>query len=365
MAVAEKINAKALRTSTKKIKSTEPRKQFQLTDEMDLTIKRYRCGKSGFYYKYASGRKVTSKRVLNRISRLVIPPNWQHVQINKVETARIQAVGVDAKERRQYLYHPKWHQQQQAKKFARLHEFGRAIKAFREACISLLSEEEWTQSRACALVCLLLDCTGVRIGNSQYCKENNTFGLTTLRRKHIKKACADSVTLNYVGKHKINRVVTVDDPQLAAWVQESAQAVGYSLFRYVDNNNEWHDVTSDDVNSFIHQYLGDGFSCKDFRTWAASRYALKCLPQVSRMLKENKQRKWQPTLSKCVAKMLGNTPKVCQEYYLHPKLYEVLACHKTREKVEKKVTQVHEQFCSEYEQCIKLESLLMDIISSE
>ena len=111
MAVAEKINAKALRTSTKKIKSTEPRKQFQLTDEMDLTIKRYRCGKSGFYYKYASGRKVTSKRVLNRISRLVIPPNWQHVQINKVETARIQAVGVDAKERRQYLYHPKWHQQ--------------------------------------------------------------------------------------------------------------------------------------------------------------------------------------------------------------------------------------------------------------
>ena len=365
MAVAESVNARALRTSPKEIESTELRGKFELTDEMALTIKRYRCGKSGFYYKYASGRKVTSKRVLNRISRLVVPPNWQHVRINKVETARIQAVGVDAKERQQYLYHPKWHQQQQAIKFARLYEFGCAIEAFREACISLLSEEEWTQSRACALVCLLLDCTGVRIGNSQYSKENHTFGLTTLRRKHIKKAGADSVTLNYVGKHKINRVVTVDDPQLAALVQESAQAVGYSLFRYVDNNNEWHDVTSEDVNSFIHQHLGEAFSCKDFRTWAASRYALKCLPEVNKMLNQNKQRKWQPTLSRCVSKMLGNTPKVCQKYYLHPKLYDELACPKTREKIEKKVMQVNEQYCSEYEQCIKLESLLMDIISTE
>ena len=286
----------------------------------ELDIERKRVGR-GFAYYYQTGRKVHSQRVLRRIENLVIPPNWQNVKIAKSASADLQATGYDAKQRKQYIYHDKWHQQRQREKFARLSEFGLALPDFRRLCWEWVEQPKWTPQRSLALVCLLLDHTGLRAGNRQYTQQNNTYGLTTLRRRHFVHD-EQGVHLSFIGKHNKEREVTVDDPRLAELVSESAEARGYALFRYTDEQGQWHDIDSDDVNAFIHDNLDKQFSAKDFRTWAASRYAIISLPELETVLKKHRQRKWASTLTKHVAQMLGNTPSVCRQYYLHPKLYE-------------------------------------------
>lgn len=329
-----------------------------------LTIKRIPCGK-GVYYRYTSGRKVEGQRVLRRIKSLAIPPNWKSVTISRDPKASIQAIGLDAKGRKQYLYHPDWHKQQQAEKFKRLAVFGQKVPEFREYCRTLVNGEQWTIERASALVCLLLDYTGVRIGNAQYSKENNTYGLTTLRRKHVQEATLEKVSLEYSGKHSKRRTITIDDPLLASLVCECTQLQGYSLFRYQLADGSWCDIHSEDVNAFIHEHLGDNFSCKDFRTWAASRFALQSFPDVDRYLREGRNRKWPNSLSSHVSKMLGNTPSVCRQYYIHPKLYSVFNEKNTFENLLKILQQGSEELCDPIERDLSTEKLLLSIISSE
>lgn len=285
-----------------------------------LDITRKRVGR-GFAYYYDSGRKVQSRRVLKRIENLVIPPKWQGVTIARSASADLQAVGYDGKGRKQYIYHNQWHQKRQQEKFARLSEFGLALPDFRKRCWEWVEQPKWTPERSLALVCLLLDHTGLRAGNRQYTKHNNTFGLTTLRRRHFVHD-EQGVHLSFIGKHNKEREVTVDDPRLAELVAKSAEARGYALFRYTDKSGKWHDIDSDDVNAFIQDNLDKQFSAKDFRTWTASRYAIISLPELEIFLQQHRQRKWSTTLTKHVAEMLGNTPSVCRQYYLHPKLYE-------------------------------------------
>ena len=289
---------------------------------VEQDIERKRVGR-GFAYYYDSGRKVTSQRVLKRIDKLVVPPNWKNVRIARSASADLQAVGFDAKNRKQYIYHEQWHKKRQQEKFKRLSEFGIALPEFRKRCWDWVEQSDWTPQRSLALICLLLDHTGLRAGNRQYTRKNNTFGLTTLRRKHFVHD-EQGVHLAFVGKHNKPRDVTVDDPRLAELVSQSAEARGYALFRYTDDNGQWHDIDSDDVNAFIHENLDPQFSAKDFRTWTASRYALLSLPELEAILQKQRQRKWSTTLTKHVAQMLGNTPSVCRQYYLHPKLYETV-----------------------------------------
>ncbi len=332
-------------------------------DDGHLAIKRLNCGRKGFYYRYVNGRKVNGTRVLRRIAKLVIPPNWREVRISRDAKASIQAVGYDEKNRKQYIYHPQWHAHQQAAKFDRLLAFGQALPAFRERCLTLISKPSWTLSRACALVCLLLDYTGARVGNAQYSKQNNTYGLTTLRRKHVQSQCDDSVELSYVGKHGKPRTLKINDPKLAALVCDCAQQQGYCLFRYQDGNKQWHDVTSEDVNQFIHEELGEDYSCKDFRTWASSRLALIYLPDIVDEVFTSTRKKWEPTLSKRVSRALGNTPTVCRQYYIHPKLFSIKddaeQCKKLADQVKLQLTQ---EF-TELAHLSPIEKLLIDVIS--
>ncbi|MDO6568093.1 DNA topoisomerase IB [Alteromonas sp. 1_MG-2023] len=340
------------------------RQQLHKNPHQHLSISRIRCGK-GAYYRYKNGRKVEGERVLNRIKALAIPPNWKNVVISKEPKANIQAIGLDAKGRKQYLYHPEWHKQQQADKFRRLALFGEKMPEFRGYCRTLVNGEKWTLERASALVCLLLDYTGVRIGNSQYSKENNTYGLTTLRRKHVQEASIEKVLLAYSGKHSKHRTITIDDPLLASLVCECTELQGYSLFRYQLDNGSWCDIHSEDVNAFIHEHLGEDFSCKDFRTWAASRFALQSFPDVDRYLREGRNRKWPNSLSAHVSKMLGNTPTVCRQYYIHPKLYSVFDDKTQFEKLLMQLQQEQNELCDPTERDLSTEKLLLAIISSE
>ena len=335
------------------------------SDDSHLTIRRIPCGNKRFYYRYSSGKKVTGERVIKRIKKLVIPPNWQNTFISRDSKASIQAVGYDEKGRKQYIYHDKWHEQQQVEKFERLLAFGQALSEFREHCFSLISQPSWTQERACALVCLLLDYTGARVGNAQYSKENETYGLTTLRRKHVQLQCEDSVELAYTGKHGKPRTLKVNDPELASLICDCAQQQGYCLFRYQDKSKHWHDVTSEDVNEFIHKELSEQFSCKDFRTWASSRFALTNLPQVYDQVNSSKAKKWESTLSKVVAAELGNTPTVCRKYYIHPKLFTVQNDKKACEKLISKVRLLNNEDCTQLTNLLPVEKLLLDVISAE
>ncbi|MBR9897238.1 MAG: DNA topoisomerase IB [Gammaproteobacteria bacterium] len=334
-------------------------------DDSHLSIKRIACGNKRFYYRYASGKKVTGQRVINRIKKLVIPPNWRDTFISRDSKASVQAIGYDEKGRKQYIYHEKWHEQQQVQKFERLIAFGNALPAFREHCISLISQSSWTLERACALVCLLLDYTGARVGNTQYSKENNTYGLTTLRRKHVQAQCDDSVELAYIGKHGKPRTLKVNDPELASLICDCAQQQGYCLFRYQDHRKQWHDVTSEDVNAFIHEKLSEQFSCKDFRTWASSRFALTVMPNVYERVASSKTKKWESTLSKTVSAELGNTPAVCRKYYIHPKLFVIKNQGEAFEKTLNRVRSLAGEDCTHITHLLPVEKLLLDVISTK
>lgn len=328
-----------------------------------LGITRKRAGR-GFAYYYESGNKITSERVLRRIKKLVIPPNWQAVQIARCPSADLQATGIDAKGRKQYLYHENWHRQRQQEKFNKLPAFGARLPEFRTQCWHWVEGSDWSLERSLALVCLLLDHTGLRAGNRQYTQQNQTYGLTTLRRKHFVED-DDTVRLTFVGKHNKARDVSIDDPRLAELVSECAEARGYALFRYTDSQGRWHDIDSDDVNSFIHEHMGEQYSCKDFRTWAASRYALFSLPSLEQQMANNRRRKWPATLTRHVAAMLGNTPSVCRQYYLHPKLYEGVESENKRGRLLQLVRNSITEDTLNDHTIAATEKLLAQVISSE
>ncbi|QPG04377.1 DNA topoisomerase IB [Salinimonas marina] len=164
-----------------------------------LEIRRVKRGK-GFCYFYPTGNKVTSQRVIKRLDKLGIPPVWQDVRIAKDAKADLQATGYDAKGRKQYIYHELWHKRQQAAKFSRLSDFGQALPEFRRYCWEQVDNTRWREEKTLALVCLLLDHTGLRAGNRQYTSQNNTYGLTTLRRKHVDTEDGHA-RLSFVGKH--------------------------------------------------------------------------------------------------------------------------------------------------------------------
>ncbi|GGW87714.1 DNA topoisomerase IB [Alteromonas halophila] len=323
-------------------------------------IRRCKRGR-GFEYFYATGNKVGCRRTLQRIKRLVIPPQWQQVLINPKPSARIQAEGLDRKHRRQYIYHPSWHEQQQQQKFSDMTDFGRCLPEFRQHCWQLLKREQWTLKRSAALACLLLDHTGLRAGNRQYTQSNQTYGLTTLRRRHLHQE-GDRIRLRFTGKHHRERDVVIDDPALADLVCESAEKQGYALFRY-QADGHWHDIDSDDVNAFIHTHLSDRFSCKDFRTWSASRFAVHSLPVVNSSLQQNVRRKWSPTLTQHVADMLGNTPQICRKYYLHPKLITAIESPRQRKQLLSEVGEIMHDKRGYKHALSSLEKVLIQVIS--
>lgn len=347
MAVAEKLACRNHESST------------------HLAITRFRAGTKGFYYRYASGSKVSGDRTLKRIAKLVIPPKWEGVQISKDARACIQVIGNDEKGRRQYIYHPNWHAHQQALKFKRLCEFGKRLSDFRRKCVALVDKPGWAQGKACALVCLLLDSTGARIGNTQYSKTNNTYGLSTLRRKHFTTNDDDTVSFHFTGKHGKQRELTIDDPSLVTLVSECAEQPGYCLFRYQEDGGRWQDITSEDINHFIHENLGDEFSCKDFRTWSACRHALMKLPDVYSEIQCSRNKKWESTLSKSVSESLGNTPNICRKYYIHPNLFTKLNDAESAEKLIDQVASLSSEKYNNSDRFERFERLLLSVISSE
>ncbi|MEM1120936.1 MAG: DNA topoisomerase IB [Bacteroidota bacterium] len=296
------------------------KKKLKHVDDTAMCFSRKKYGK-GYQYFDAHGEKIRDKSVLKRLQSLIIPPMWQEVMICKWNDGHIQATGRDLKGRKQYIYHSEWERQRQAEKFAKMEDFGMALPEMREKCLSDIASKQWRKNKVLALLVMILDETGIRIGNQQYAARNSTYGLTTLRRKHL-TIDDDSLIFAYKGKSNQFREVQIEDEALVRFIKKSAELPGYEIFRYKDHGGNWQNVDSDEVNAYIRNTMGNDFSSKDFRTWVASRLAVEYYPEAKIIKSDAPRRRFTNILIRLVADELGNTPTVCKSYYVHPKVLE-------------------------------------------
>lgn len=271
----------------------------------------------GFSYCDESGKPVKDKAHLKRVRSLAIPPMWEDVLICATGESKVQAVGRDLKGRKQYIYHSEWTAHRQQAKFRTLRKFGKELPRIREHAIEQLSTKGWSKEKVLSLMILILDDTGIRIGNRQYLDANNTYGLSTLRRRHLDQE-DDALVFEYQGKSGKSREVRVEDETLMAFIKKTAEQPGYEIFRYQTSDGKWEGVDSEDINEYIHLHLGADYSSKFFRTWVANRTLLEEHAAAIAEKAENPRKSKQKLLVRRVANALGNTPSVCKNYYLHP-----------------------------------------------
>jgi DNA topoisomerase-1 len=279
-------------------------------------IRRRRSGK-GFSYLDQSGRPVRDRAVLQRIRSLVLPPAWQDVWICARENGHLQATGIDARGRRQYRYHPDYRQVRNLTKFSRMLDFSKALPAIRERVNRDLARQGLPREKVVAAVVRLLETTFIRVGNEEYAKENSSFGLTTLRDRHVSFE-GSTMRFRFRGKSGQMHDVAVQDRRLARIVRDCRDLPGYELFQYTDDFGEIHSVDSADVNGYLHEITGAEFSAKDFRTWAGTIQAALALAEIGPCESETHGKKNIVDAVKKTAARLGNKPATCRNYYIHP-----------------------------------------------
>jgi DNA topoisomerase-1 len=279
-------------------------------------IRRIRAGK-GFSYRAEDGSRITSPEALARIRALVIPPAWSNVWICVDPQGHLQATGRDARGRKQYRYHPRWRQLRDATKFERLLDFGAALPAVRARVDAELSQPGLSPPRVVAAVVRLLDETQIRVGNEEYARDNESYGLTTLRNHHA-EVSSNRIRLLFRGKSGKTIERTVSDRRLARLVRRCQDLPGQLLFQYVGDDGNPHPVDSRDVNRFLHDVVGEPFTAKDFRTWAANVSVAASLRGMGAPESRTASKKDVVAAVKEAAAELANTPTVCRASYIHP-----------------------------------------------
>ncbi len=283
-------------------------------------ISRRKTGKSFTYYD-AAGKKIENAEELGRIKALVIPPAWKDVWISPYPNSHLQATGIDARGRKQYRYHPEWSKRQSETKFSKLTSFAKMLPVLRSEMEMHLRQKGIHKDKIIALVIDLMSKSYIRIGNATYARENGSYGLTTLRNKHV-DIHGDTIRFVFVGKEGVHQDIELHDKRLARIVKSCRDIPGQALFQYFDHEGNRHSIESGDVNQFIHEVCGSGFSAKDFRTWAGTFHAFKLLSQMPVPQTENQFKHVVAEVAKSVSKVLGNTSTVCRKYYIHPVLFD-------------------------------------------
>ena len=281
---------------------------------------RVRRGK-GFSYHHPDGHKIDDTPTLDRMKSLGIPPNWQDVWICPNPSGHLQATGYDQQRRKQYLYHPEWTAYRKQAKFSKMKDFGLVLPHIRHLTYRLLQQGGWGKEKVLALVIQMMDAHHIRIGNAYYKDQHETFGLTTMRRKHLEFEQGVG-RLEYKAKSGKYRKINMTNNQLVNLVKKCAEMPGYEIFTYRDQQQRSQRITSQEVNDFLHHIAGEQFSSKDFRTWGGTSLAVDKEEEALQNVQENERRKMQPTLVKLVSEALGNTQSICKKYYIHPKVLE-------------------------------------------
>lgn len=291
-------------------------------------ILRQRNGR-GFVYLFR-GKKIRNRRLVERIERLAIPPAWREVWICGTANGHLQATGRDDRNRKQYLYHSRWRETADLAKFARIEEFGRVLPRLRTAIARDLAGRSLTAKRVLGGMLAILDLTSIRIGNEEYARENKSYGLTTLRNRHVVERGL-ALELRFSAKGGFRRSVTISDAKLVRLLNECRALRGAHVFQYPDETGSPRAVDAGEVNDYLRELTKQPFTAKDFRTWKASAlgagvlYAHRDVTRVAparRVIKE---------AIAVAAETLGNTTTVCRKYYIHPGLFEAFESGRLQE----------------------------------
>jgi DNA topoisomerase-1 len=294
--------------------------QLKQVDDSSMTIHR-KPYRNGYRFYNEANEQITDKSLLKRLKKLIIPPMWTDVRVCKWDDGHIQSIGRDLKGRKQYIYHSEWERRRQQEKFSKMVEFGEALPEMRKRVLRDINSGRWNRRKVLSMMVLILDDTGIRIGNHQYAERNGTYGLSTLRRKHL-TVDDDVLTFEYKGKSNKMRHVEIEDENLIRLIKTSSELPGYEIFRYKTNSSGWSNVDSDDVNEYIRESMGENITSKDFRTWVASRVAVEYYPHAVETKSSAPRKKLSNILLRLVADELGNTPTVCKSYYVHPSIMQ-------------------------------------------
>ena len=275
----------------------------------------------GFSYHDEKGRPITSERVLGRLRGLAIPPAWKDVWICRSSRGHLQATGIDAAGRKQYLYHPAWREERDREKYERILRFAERLPAFRKTVDRHLARGVVDRDAALAAAVRIIDRTGVRVGSEEYAESAGTYGVATIRSRHL-TIDGDTLVLDFKGKGGVEQHLELRDRRLASIVAEMDGMPGYEVLKYVDDAGEVVDVRSEDVNAYIKEHLGEDYSSKDFRTWAATVAAAIALDELEPAASETARRRAVAGVCRAVSEILGNTPAVCRASYIDPRVID-------------------------------------------
>jgi DNA topoisomerase I len=292
------------------------------TSDQRPGLMRQKIGK-GFRYYDSTGKKVSDQKTLDRIEKLVIPPAWENVWICTSPTGHLQATGYDERGRKQYIYHPDWVKICQENKFSKINTFGKLLPKIRNRVKKDMETPGLSRKKVIATIVWLLEHTFIRIGNDEYAKENDSFGLTTLRNKHV-QIKNGKVNLEFVGKSGVNHSVEINHPKIVKIIKSCIELPGYELFQYLDEEGEKHTIDSQDVNEYLKDVTGEDITAKDFRTWGATCLAADALVKIGECKDEKTFNKNLKIVVKTVSSHLRNTPAVCRSYYIHP---AIISCY--------------------------------------
>lgn len=284
-------------------------------------IRRLGSKEQGFFYRYPEGDMVREERVLTRIDNLKVPPAWREARIARTPSAKVQAVGYDSAERLQYLYSPRYRDKKEREKFDRILRFADSLPQMRKTTSEHLRRERLDREKVLAAMIRLINAAYFRVGDERYARQNKTYGIATLRRKHL-AIDGDNMVFEYRGKWGQMQRKCVADAQLREIVAECASLPGYEIFKYYDEAGHLKDVKARDLNVYIKEVMGEEFSPKDFRTWAGTLIAALKLAELGASEDEKMAKKNVLQAIDAVAERLGNTRDIARSSYVSPRLID-------------------------------------------
>ena len=276
---------------------------------------------TGFEYIDPSGKVIRDPEELQRFKSLAIPPAWREIWICPARNGHLQATGRDAKGRKQHRYHPRWREVRDENKYGRILAFAKALPLIRKRVDSDLRLEGLPRDKILATVVRLLETSHIRVGNEEYARQNKSFGLATMRNRHV-SVSGSTIRFEFRGKSGVEHTLDINDRRLAKIIKRCQDLPGYELFQYIGDDGERHTIDSSDVNEYIRQIAGEEFSTKDFRTWAGTVLAARELHEFETAASDSQSKRNIVQAIESVAKKLGNTKAVCRKCYIHPAVIE-------------------------------------------
>ncbi len=328
----QKLTKKKLKSILNDDEKTALAAHLVYVSDRDPGIERRKAGQQFAYY--FNDKKITDDEDLLRIKHLVIPPAWEKVWICAKENGHLQATGYDTKNRKQYKYHTNWVKVRNHTKFYRMLHFGKALPEIRKRLKSDLSQQGLPLTKVLALVASLMESTHIRIGNQFYEKEYGSFGLTTLKDKHVKIE-GTKVKFNFIGKKGVQHDIDLKNKRLSKLIQQCRDIPGKELFQYYDEDGKHYAIDSGMVNDYIHEISEDSFTAKDFRTWSGTVLAYRALKGAGCCESQAEVKRQIVAALDEVSTLLGNTRTVCKKYYVHPAILSLYEDKKLEKFLEK------------------------------